>query len=719
VPERLEKVLALCLVRLPKEYKMNLGQLLGGAGDVARAQRVEQEARNLERMRQQESEERLRASELSRRDVEQLMGQRGELHPFSIENQRLRNQELTELMGQRGELHPFSIENQRLRNQELTELMAQRGELHPFSIEAQELANTQTRQAIEQNKQIFFANIAQAQATLAQTLQGIEQHGKLNPILITEAQTRLDQVRQVIEQNNLTFPAELQKLQTDLANAQLNLQNNIAISPLEIQKLQMEIEQALQTFEVNLGTALTENELSYFRLQEAQRLSDEQRAFTSGAAGIAIPPSMVFSPGQRYDLYNVPPPPAPSDAAAAPSDAAAAPAAPAADAAAAPPPAPPPAPPAVPPGLSPTQQAAYAAAASAPPRAISGVGRTRAFEVTSSAVVQAAEAAWNAYPDKVAGTPMRILQQRQEFIQAYKDAITSGGVPPAAAVPAAGAPAAAGTAAAGAAAGAPAAAAGAPAAAAGAPAAAAGTAAADAAAPPAAGLRQTFTEEDFYLTGGTQAVPVNIQRATADRDQLVNLANVYRQAGMTNQYLSTVAEIYKANEQLTYLEGMQGVQEFTIASDPRRLSSVWSAYAGVPIGIQPRSDGLYNVYVNGRRRSEDGISRDEIIDVARSSFDQAYVEQKSTRAERLAEAQIEANVQIAIEEAKGNQARTTEILKERFNYDITSKEDYVIIKPPFGKPMLFNPSGRDVRIGKITVSAYSVIPIEGIPELEE
>jgi len=681
---------------------MNLGQMLGGAGDVARAQRVEQEARNLERMRQQESEERLRTSELSRRDVEQLMGQRGELHPFAVENQRLLNQDRLEAMRQRGELHPFSIENQRLRNQELTELMAQRGALNPLTVEAQELANTQTRQAIEQNKQIFFTNIAQAQATLAQTLQGIEQQGKLNPILITEAQTRLDQVRQVIEQNNLTFPAELQKLQTDLANAQLNLQNNIAISPLEIQKLQMEIEQALQTFEVNLGTALTENELSYLRLQEAQRLAEEQRAFTSGVAGIAIPPAPVFSPGERFDLYNVPPPPAPSDAAAAP----------AADAAAAPPPAPPPAPPAVPPGLSPTQQAAYAAAASAPPRAISGAGRSRVFEVTSSAVVQAAEAAWNAYPDKVAGTPMRILQQRQEFIQAYKDAITSGGVPPAAAGAAAGAPAAAGTAAAGA----PPAAAGA---AAGAPAAAAGTAAADAAAPPAAGLRQTFTEEDFYLTGGTQAVPVNIQRATADRDQLVNLANVYRQAGMTDQYLSTVAEIYKANEQLTYLEGMQGIQEFTIANDPSRLSSVWSAYAGVPIGIQPRSDGLYNVYVNGRRRSEDGISRDEIIDVARSSFDQAYVEQKSTRAERLAEAQIEANVKIAVEEAKGNQARATEILKERFNYDITSKEDYVIIKPPFGKPMLFNPSGRDIRLGNITVSAYSVIPIEGIPELEE
>lgn len=131
----------------------------------------------------------------------------------------------------------------------------------------------------------------------------------------------------------------------------------------------------------------------------------------------------------------------------------------------------------------------------------------------------------------------------------------------------------------------------------------------------------------FYMAN-PQSIPVEMQRANQMRGEMERLAGMYQRAGMGNQYMEARAKIIEIDSSMTYLQGMQGLQEFQLGNDPRRLGAVWSQYAGVPVGIQPRADGKYNIIVNGQKTKE-GISASDISDAARSAFDQTYRQQKA------------------------------------------------------------------------------------------
>jgi hypothetical protein len=178
---------------------------------------------------------------------------------------------------------------------------------------------------------------------------------------------------------------------------------------------------------------------------------------------------------------------------------------------------------------------------------------------------------------------------------------------------------------------------------------------------------------------------------------------------------------------------MQGIQEFSVANDPRRLAAVWSQYAGVPIGIQPRSDGKFDIIVNGKRTRE-GLDRSDVIDRARLGFDQTYRQQQSAagakfnekrfesmlkREEEAVKQQAEMVKQIYIERAKGDYAMAVEQLKQ-FRYDVkpTGAGDGTLIITPPGvgaTPFMFNASGRTVEIDGVKVTSFSAYPISGLP----
>lgn len=137
-----------------------------------------------------------------------------------------------------------------------------------------------------------------------------------------------------------------------------------------------------------------------------------------------------------------------------------------------------------------------------------------------------------------------------------------------------------------------------------------------------------------YLAN-TETVGRDMQIALQQREQLVNFARLFADVGKVEQAQQMIMQITQLDQGMDYLEGMQGLQDFSLSNDPRRLAAVWSQYANVPVGIRPRSDGAYDIFVNGELAQE-GVAAKEITDSARLAFDGTFRQQQ-------AEAQAAAN----------------------------------------------------------------------------
>ena len=235
----------------------------------------------------------------------------------------------------------------------------------------------------------------------------------------------------------------------------------------------------------------------------------------------------------------------------------------------------------------------------------------------------------------------------------------------------------------------------------------------------------------FYLAN-PQSIPMDMQRAMQQRGEVERLAGMFQRAGMGAQFMEARAKLMELDNGMTYLQGMQGLQEFTLANDPRRLAAVWSQYAGVPIGIQPRTDGKFDIIVNGRKTKE-GQSAKEVTDAARSGFDQTYRQQKGAATAKANEEQFKAQLEmqkenakqqaemiknIYVEQAKGNIQLAVEQLK-MMRYDVKpsgANDGTVIITPPGSNaPFVFNPSGRTIEVDGVKITSNAAYPIAGLP----
>lgn len=126
----------------------------------------------------------------------------------------------------------------------------------------------------------------------------------------------------------------------------------------------------------------------------------------------------------------------------------------------------------------------------------------------------------------------------------------------------------------------------------------------------------------FYLANPA-SVPRDLQVAVQQRQDMARMANLYRQAGLGHEYMQAAMQVRAADQQIVQLQGMQGISELTFANDPRRLSAIWSQYAGTPVQVVPRSDGKWDIRVNGQT-TQQGKTTDEVVKVARSMVDQSY-----------------------------------------------------------------------------------------------
>lgn len=265
-----------------------------------------------------------------------------------------------------------------------------------------------------------------------------------------------------------------------------------------------------------------------------------------------------------------------------------------------------------------------------------------------------------------------------------------------------------------------------------APAAAAPTAEAPAAPAPTAGVRQAPAVP--AVLSDTQNIPFEMQRSMQQREEAVRLARMYQRAGMGQEFMQARAKVMELDNNMYYMQGMQGIQEFSLTGDPRRLAAVWSQYYGAQIGVQPRADGRYNILV-GDQVAREGLSPTEVTSMARLSFDTGYRQaQQQASAEMSTEAfkaQLEIQKdqakqltqmirEIKVAEAQGNISQKLEWFKANAGWDIKPSgggDGTVIIRPPGGAPYLFNPTPRTIEIDGVKVQTNSAYPIAGLPSL--
>lgn len=223
-----------------------------------------------------------------------------------------------------------------------------------------------------------------------------------------------------------------------------------------------------------------------------------------------------------------------------------------------------------------------------------------------------------------------------------------------------------------------------------------------------------------------------LQTALLRRQQVARLAEIQMQTGNVMKSLQTRATLDTMDNQLYKMQGDQGVAEFLQSGgqDARRMMGVYSYYTGNQMQLQPRSDGLYNIVVNGKVAAQ-GMARDKVVERVRLTLDEGFRQQQAAIASKIFDSQLKRDeksaeqlgkyiADIGIENIKGVNQLNVEKLKA-MKYDVKptgAGDGTVIITPPFGgTPFVFNPAGKSVKIDGIEVQSMSAQPITGMPSL--
>jgi len=99
----------------------------------------------------------------------------------------------------------------------------------------------------------------------------------------------------------------------------------------------------------------------------------------------------------------------------------------------------------------------------------------------------------------------------------------------------------------------------------------------------------------------------------------------------------------------------QAINEFRRGGDPARMVSLLQQFGGVPMDVQYRTDGLYNVYVNDTMLEQplDAVS---LTDELRTLVDDVYRQQKTeaqlANQKAILEAQLETEKEIMKQNAQ-------------------------------------------------------------------
>ena len=255
--------------------------------------------------------------------------------------------------------------------------------------------------------------------------------------------------------------------------------------------------------------------------------------------------------------------------------------------------------------------------------------------------------------------------------------------------------------------------------------------------------KETKSPTSYYLanadaiTGDQKILGEQYQRTRAEA---IRKFQMYQQAGMGAQAEAMRDQIVQLDQSFknssVLLQGMNGVYQLEYGNDPRAVSAVMSYYVGQPVAFQPRSDGNYNMWVNGKKVDR-VMTKDEVRVAAMQMFDKEFraksVEQqtefnkmraKSTFEMMAKRDQISAEMvkDIMVQREKGN----WELRQEQSKQGWTAKPDtatgtIILTPPPWMQqqgvpPYIFNPNNKEtVSIDGISVPGNAAVPILNLP----
>jgi soluble lytic murein transglycosylase-like protein len=239
------------------------------------------------------------------------------------------------------------------------------------------------------------------------------------------------------------------------------------------------------------------------------------------------------------------------------------------------------------------------------------------------------------------------------------------------------------------------------------------------------------------ITGDQRILNEQYQRSRADgirKFQMYQNAGMGAEAELVRDQITQLDNSYRDGNRL--LQAMGTVYQLEYSNDPRGVSAAMSFYVGQPVAFQPRSDGNFNMWVNGQKVGEP-MTRAQIRDAAREMFDTKYREAKIASQTELGmfaakegvkgqvtaatkRDEIQANMvkDVMVETTKGNFRLREESMKQGW----TAKPDtatgtWVIIPPAYLgiPPYIYNPTGTKTVVDGVEIQSNAAVPIAGLP----
>jgi soluble lytic murein transglycosylase-like protein len=255
--------------------------------------------------------------------------------------------------------------------------------------------------------------------------------------------------------------------------------------------------------------------------------------------------------------------------------------------------------------------------------------------------------------------------------------------------------------------------------------------------------KETKSPTSYYLanvdaiTGDQKILGEQYQRTRAEG---IRKFQMYQQAGMgaeaeaMRDQIVQLDQSYKNSSIL--LQGMNGIYQLEFGNDPRAVSAVMSYYVGQPVAFQPRSDGNYNMWVNGKK-VDSVMTKDDVRVAARQMFDEKF------RADNVAKEaafnklrtektfdifvkrdQISAETikEILVQREKGNWELKKDLANQGWEAKPNSSDGTIILIPPKwmqsqgASPYIFNPNSKEtVSPDGVNIPANSAVPIRNLP----
>ncbi len=180
----------------------------------------------------------------------------------------------------------------------------------------------------------------------------------------------------------------------------------------------------------------------------------------------------------------------------------------------------------------------------------------------------------------------------------------------------------------------------------------------------------------------------------ASYNQLINQSTELMAKAQTMQQAGAL-EAKKAENKIMYLQGMQGLQDLANGS-VNRAAMVWSQYSGMDVRINPRSDGKYDITLNGKPYKT--MDFQQLSNTLQLAFDQGYRKSQQAAATTRALKTFEAQLEITKENRKAYNDRQKAVLDSKLKIyeEMAKQSNNVELKNVDGVPYVVR--GNDVFI---------------------